>query len=198
MTKESSSQKNIYNEYAHRTCSLYFSWDALFYHAFFVSLYLLVFRLFFTFLFAFVFVQQWHIEKMWGWFPIVAFNSDIETFTKMNSYAVVITGIAVLCAFIFQIFARYQRQRMYKIYAWYAGVLMLLLQYGILLFINGWVRFSINTQLWFIFVGMIVFATFMLVMWQKHIRNWTFRRYAKKKFAREPKTIITNTKNEYA
>ncbi|MFA5986422.1 MAG: hypothetical protein WC819_03680 [Parcubacteria group bacterium] len=174
---------NINTQFADRTCSMFFSWDILFYHAFFVSLYLLIFRLFFTFLFAFIFVQQWHVEKAWGWFPIVAFNSDIETFTKMNSYAIVLTSIAVLSLFIFQIFAHYQSQRMYKIYAWYLGVVMLLVQYAILIYINALVRFSISTDLWLIFVGIILFATFMLYLWWRFIRQWKFRQYFKKSIA---------------
>lgn len=170
----------IYKENAHRTCSLYFSWDMLFYHTFFVSLYLLVFRLFFTFLFAFIFVQQWHVEKVWGWFPIVAFNSDIDTFTQMNSYAIVVTGVAVLCFFAFQCFAHYQEQRTYKVLAWYFGVLMLLVQYWILIIVNYRIRFSINTDLWIIFVGFIVIATLLLYIWHKYLQVWKCKRFIRK------------------
>ena len=183
---------HINTQFADRTCSMFFSWDALFYHTFFVSLYLLVFRLFFTFLFAFIFVQQWHVEKVWGWFPIVAFNSDIDTFTKMNSYAIVVTSIAVLGLFIFQIFAHYQSQRMYKIYAWYLGVVMLLVQYLILIYINTLVRFSINTDLWMIFFGIILFATLMLYMWWRWIRQWKFCQYINKQEKETKK--LTNKK----
>lgn len=177
----------IYTQNAHKTCSILFSWDALFYHTFFVSLYLLVFRLFFTFLFAFIFVQQWHVEKAWGWFPIVAFNSDIDTFTKMNSYAIIVTGASVLCFFIFQCFAHYQQQRKYKIYAWYFGVLMLLLQYAILIAINYRIRFSINKDLWVIFVGFIVIATIMFYLWYKYLQHWKFKQYIRAEKKRELK-----------
>lgn len=170
----------INTQFADRTCSMFFSWDTLFYHTFFVSLYLLVFRLFFTFLFAFIFVQQWHVEKVWGWFPIVAFNSDIETFTKMNSYAIVMTSIAVLGLFVFQVFAHYQSHRIYKVYAWYLGVVMLLVQYAILIYINALVRFSINTNLWLIFIGIILLASAVLYCWQRWIYVWKFRQHVKK------------------
>ncbi|PID52246.1 MAG: hypothetical protein CR972_03105 [Candidatus Moraniibacteriota bacterium] len=179
--------QNIYTQNAHKTCSMFFLWDMLFYHTFFVSLYLLVFRLFFTFLFAFIFFQQWHVQKMWNWFPIVAFNSDIETFTKMNSYAIVVTGVTVLGFFIFQCFAQYQEQRKYKIYAWYTGVLMLLVQYAILIAINQQLRFSINTNLWFFFIGFIVIATGQLYIWQKYLRNWKFKQFIRAEKKREKK-----------
>ena len=181
-------KSNIYKQYSHNTCPLFFSWDMLFEHTLFVAIYLLVFRLFFTFLFAFIFVQQWHIEKVWGWFPIVAFNSDIDTFTKMNSYAIIVTGSTVLCFFIFQIFAHFQRQRKYKIYAWYIGVLMLLIQYLVLILINNRLRFSIDTNLWWFFVGFIALATTLLYLWYKVIRQWKFRRHIK----REEKLRIKN------
>ncbi len=163
-------------KYSEFTCSVFFSWDELFYHTFFVSLYLLVFRLFYTFLFAFIFVQQWHVERVWGWFPIVAFNSDLDTFTKMNSYAIVITGVTILCLFVYQIFAGYESQRMYKIYAWYAGIVMLLVQYIILIYINTLVRFSINTDLWWIFIGMIICASGLLYLWYRYIQLWVMNR----------------------
>jgi hypothetical protein len=168
---------NTHTQYAHHTCPILFSWDALFYHAFFVSLYLLVFRLFFTFLFAFIFAQQWYVQKMWGWLPIVAFNSDLETFTKMNSYAVVVTAIIVTSLFVLQIFARHDSQREYKVYAWYLGVVMLLMQYMILLYINSLVRFAINTDLWWIFIGIIIFATALLYLWTRFIRQIRFRQF---------------------
>lgn len=180
-------KQNMHTQSAHKTCSMFFSWDALFYHTFFVSLYLLVFRLFFTFFFAFMFAQQWHVEKMWGWFPIVAFNSDINTFTKMNSYAVIVTGVMVLCFFVFQCFAHYQEQRKYKIYAWYTGVLMLLLQYAVLIAINQRIRFSINTDLWFFFLGFIVIATFLLYIWQKYLQKWKFKQFIRAEKKREEK-----------
>jgi len=181
-TVESSTKQksNIYKQHSQNTCPIFFSWDTLFEHTLFVALYLLVFRLFFTFLFAFMLVQQWHIEKMWGWFPIVAFNSDINTFTKMNSYAVVVTGVTVMLFFMFQVFAHYQKQRKYKIYAWYVGVLMLLIQYLVLILINNRLRFSIDTNLWWFFIGLIVMATGLLCLWYKYIRQWKFRRYYKK------------------
>jgi hypothetical protein len=175
----------LYTQNAHKTCSMYFSWDALFYHTFFVSLYLLVFRLFFTFLFAFIFVQQWHIDKVWGWFPIVAFNSDIETFTQMNSYAIIVTGITVVCFFVFQCFAAYQEQRKYKVYAWYTGALMLLLQYAILIAINQRIRFSINTDLWIIFIGLIIFASTMLYIWYTFLQRWKFLRHVRREKKQE-------------
>ncbi len=183
-------QKNT--QQANNTCPLYFSWDMLFYHTFFVALYLLVFRLFFTFFFAFIFVQQWHIEKMWGWFPIVAFNSDIETFTKMNSYAVVVSGALVLCFFIFQVFAHYQQQRQYKIYAWYLGVIMLLVQYLILIAINYRIRFSINTHLWFVFIAYSIIASILLYLWLKYIRQWKLAQYVKRQ-----KTIMRGIKRKF-
>ena len=172
-----SSKTHIHTKNAHCTCPILFSWDALFYHAFFVSLYLLVFRLFFTFLFAFRFSQQWHVEKMWGWLPIVAFNSNLETFTKMNSYAVVVTAAIVTSLFVFQVFARHDSQREYKVFAWYLGVVMLLVQYVILLYINSLVRFAINTDLWWIFIGMIIFATVLLYLWTRFIRQIRFRQF---------------------
>lgn len=184
----------IHTQNAHKTCSILFSWDALFYHTFFVSLYLLVFRLFFTFLFAFIFVQQWHVEKIGGWFPIVAFNSDMDTFTKMNSYAVVVTGIAVLCFFVFQCFGHYQEQRKYKIYAWYFGVLMLLLQYGILIAINYRIRFSINTNLWLIFLGLIIVATAMLYIWYKYLQHWKFKQFVRRQKKKEEKKLKNKNK----
>jgi magnesium-transporting ATPase (P-type) len=137
-------------------------------------------------------VQQWHVERAWGWFPIVAFNSDIETFTKMNSYAIVLTSVAVLSLFIFQVFAHYQSQRMYKIYAWYLGIVMLLVQYAILIYINALVRFSISTDLWLIFVSIILFATVILYLWWRVIRQWKFRQYFKKSTA----TCAKNEKNK--
>jgi len=173
-------KSNVNFDSADKTCPLFFSWDIFFNHVLFVAIYLLVFRLFFTFLFAFILVQQWHIEKVWGWFPIVAFNSDMITFMQMNSYAVVVTGITVLCFFMFQVFAHYQPQRRYKIYAWYVGVVMLLVQYMILVVINYRTRFSIDTGLWIIFVGLIAIATLLLYMWFKFIRQWKFRRYISK------------------
>ena len=163
-----------------KTCPLFFSWDAFFNHIVFVALYLLIFRLFYTFLFAFILAQQWHVEKVWGWFPIVAFNSDIEMFTKMNSYAIIMTGMTVLSMFIFQVFAHYQPQRRYKIYAWYIGVIMLLVQYLILIIINYRLRFSIDTNLWMLFVGFIIIATVLLYAWYKFVRQWKFDRYIKK------------------
>ena len=169
--------QNMYTQNAHKTCSMFFSWDALFYHTFFVSLYLLIFRLFFTFFFAFMFAQQWHVEKMWGWFPIVAFNSNMDDFTKMNSYAIIVTGAMVLCLFVFHCFAQYQEQRKYKIYAWYTGVLMLLIQYIVLIVINHRIRFSIDTGLGFYFVGFIIIATILLYIWQKHLREWKFKQF---------------------
>ncbi len=172
-------EKEIYLQNAHKTCSVFFLWDTFFYHTFFVALYLLVFRLFFTFLFAFIFVQQWHVQKMWGWLPIVAFNSNIETFTKMNSYAIVVTGVMVVSFFIFQCFAQYQEQRQYKIYAWYTGVLMLLVQYTILIAINQQIRFSIETNLWFFFIGFIVIATLLLYVWRKYLYMWKFKRFVR-------------------
>ncbi|MEN8252573.1 MAG: hypothetical protein ABFQ53_03270 [Patescibacteria group bacterium] len=180
MTEAVMQKTNINTDNADKTCPLYFSWDAFFEHVLFVAIYLLVFRLFFTFLFAFLLVQQWHVEKIWGWLPIVAFNSDIETFTKMNSYAIIATGVAVLGFFIFQVFARYQSQRKYKVYAWYIGVLMLLIQYIVLLLINSRLRFSINTNLWWFFVGFIALATWVLYLWFKYIRQWKFEKYVKK------------------
>ncbi len=186
-------KSNINMQYANRTCPLFFSWDMFFEHTLFVAIYLLVFRLFFTFLFAFLLVQQWHVEKMWGWFPIVAFNSDADTFTQMNSYAIIVTGITVLCFFIFQVFAHYQSQRKYKIYAWYIGVLMLLVQYLVLLLINSRLRFSIDTDLWMFFVGFIILATGLLYAWFKFIRQWKFRRYIKK--LKKKKLKAKNKKN---
>lgn len=171
---------HIHVECADRTCPILFSWDALFYHTFFVSLYLLVFRLFFTFLFAFVFLQQWHVEKVWGWFPIVAFNSDVETFTKMNSFAIIATSILVFSLYIFQVFARYDSQREYKVYAWFLGVVMLLVQYTILIYINALIQFSVSTNLWIIFFGMIIFAAFLLYVWAKSIRLIRFRQFYKR------------------
>lgn len=182
-----SSKTHIHTQHAHHTCPLFFSWDALFYHTFFVSLYLLVFRLFFTFLFAFLFAQQWHVEKVWGWLPIVAFNSDMETFTKMNSYAVVVTSIVVCALFVFQVFAHYDSQREYKVYAWYLGVVMLLVQYAILIYINGLLRFSINSNLWWIFFGMLALSTVMLYLWSKYIRQIRFRQFIKKEKKRNNK-----------
>jgi hypothetical protein len=180
-TNSSTKQKiNIYKQYSQNTCPLFFSWDTFFEHTLFVAIYLLVFRLFFTFLFAFLMVQQWHIEKMWGWFPIVAFNSDMDTFTKMNSYAVVVTGVTVMLFYMFQIFAHYQPQRKYKIYAWYIGVLMLLVQYVVLILINNRLRFSIDTNLWWFFIGIIFLATVMLYLWYRFVRQWKFRQYFKK------------------
>ncbi len=174
-------QKEYYvKDYAAGTCPLFFSWDAFFNHIVFVALYLLIFRLFYTFLFAFILAQQWHVEKVWGWFPIVAFNSDIEMFTKMNSYAIIMTGMTVLSMFIFQVFAHYQPQRRYKIYAWYIGVIMLLVQYLILIIINYRLRFSIDTNLWMLFVGFIIIATVLLYAWYKFVRQWKFDRYIKK------------------
>ena len=190
-------KSNIHKQYAQNTCPIFFSWDLFVEHTLFVAIYLLVFRLFFTFLFAFMLVQQWHIEKVWGWFPIVAFNSEAETFTKMNSYAIIVTGITVLCFYIFQIFAHYQRQRKYKIYAWYVGVLMLLIQYLVLILINNRIRFSIDTNLWWFFIGFIVFATALLYLWYRFIRQWKFRRYIKKqaKLAQKEKLKIKNKEN---
>jgi hypothetical protein len=189
VTEQSNTQKvNINIDNATKTCPIFFSWDIFFEHTLFVALYLLVFRLFFTFLFAFMFVQQWHVEKMWGWFPIVAFNSDMDTFTKMNSYAIVVTGITVVCFFIFQIFAHYQPQRLYKIYAWYVGVLMLLVQYLVLLLINGKIRFSISTNLWIIFIGFIIFATGLLYIWYKYLRQWKFNQFIKNKKKKKKET----------
>ena len=187
----------LYTDNADKTCPMFFSWDTFFEHTLFVALYLLVFRLFFTFLFAFMFVQQWHVEKMWGWFPIVAFNSDMDTFTKMNSYAIVVTGLTVLCFYIFQVFAHYQLQRRYKIYAWYIGVLMLLVQYLVLLMINNRLRFSINTDLWIIFIGFIALATALLYAWFKYIRQWKFKQYIKKQ-KKQKKDNKQNNKQKYA
>ncbi|XLQ20558.1 MAG: hypothetical protein ACKUBY_02120 [Candidatus Moraniibacteriota bacterium] len=180
---------------ADKTCPLFFSWDMFFEHTLFVALYLLVFRLFFTFLFAFMFVQQWHIEKIWGWFPIVAFNSDAETFTQMNSYAIIVTGVTVLCFFIFQVFAHYQPQRIYKIYSWYIGVLMLLVQYLVLILVNSRLRFSIDTNLWLFFVGFIAIATGLLYAWFKYIRQWKFKQFLKKE---EKKNKLKNNKKKNA
>jgi len=187
-------KSNKHNQYAGKTCPLFFSWDMLFEHTLFVALYLLVFRLFYTFLFAFILTQQWHIEKMWGWFPIVAFNSDASTFTKMNSYAIIVTGVTVLCFFIFQVFAHYQSQRKYKIYAWYVGVLMLLVQYLVLILINSRLRFSIDTHLWMFFVGFIILATGLLWAWYKFIRQWKFRRHIKK----QKQQKLKNNKKKHA
>lgn len=183
--------KHVNMKYIDRTCSIYFSWDALIYHAFFVSLYLLVFRLFFTFLFAFIFAQQWHVEKMWGWLPIVAFNSDLETFTKMNSYAIIVTSIVVFALYIFQVFAQHDSQRDYKVYAWYLGVVMLLVQYTILIYINTLVRFSINTDLWWIFFVMIVFSTIMLYVWGRYVRLYKIRQLLKKEQKKSKKNNKT-------
>ncbi len=173
-------KSNINLDSTDKTCSMFFSWDAFFNHIVFVALYLLIFRLFYTFLFAFIFAQQWHVEKVWGWFPIVAFNSDAEMFTKMNSYAIIMTGVTVLSMFIFQVFAHYQPQRIYKIYAWYIGVIMLLVQYLILIIINYRLRFSIDTNLWMLFVGFIIIATVLLYAWYKFVRQWKFDKYIKK------------------
>ncbi len=180
MTKKIKQKEHYVEDYAAGTCPLFFSWDAFFNHVVFVALYLLIFRLFYTFLFAFILAQQWHVEKVWGWFPIVAFNSDIEMFTKMNSYAIIMTGMTVLSMFIFQVFAHYQPQRRYKIYAWYIGVIMLLVQYLILIIINYRLRFSIDTNLWMLFVGFIIIATVLLYAWYKFVRQWKFDRYIKK------------------
>jgi len=176
---KSAKKTNTNTAYTDKTCPLLFSWDMFFNHVLFVAIYLLVFRLFYTFLFAFIFAQRWHIEKVRGWFPIVAFNSDAETFTKMNSYAIVLTGVTVLSFFIFQVFAVYQPQRKYKIYAWYIGVVMLMVQYATLIFINHYLRFSINVHLWIIFIGMSIVATALLYFWNKFIRDWKFKRFVK-------------------
>lgn len=127
---------------------------------------------------------------MWGWLPIVAFNSDLEKFTKMNSYAVVVTAAIVTSLFVFQVFARHDSQREYKVFAWYLGVVMLLVQYMILLYINSLVRFAINTDLWWIFIGMIIFATVLLYLWTRFIRQIRFRQY----YAKEEKTIKVKSK----
>ncbi len=180
MAKIIKQKSHINLEGIEKTCPLFFSWDVFFNHIVFVALYLLIFRLFFTFLFAFIFAQRWHVEKIWGWFPIVAFNSSMEMFTKMNSYAIVVTGVTVLSFFIFQIFAHYQAQRRYKIYAWYTGVVMLFVQYLILIFINSKIKFSIDTHLWLLFVSFVGIATVLLYFWYKYIRWWKFKRYYKK------------------
>ncbi|HIP49990.1 MAG TPA: hypothetical protein EYG99_00930 [Candidatus Pacebacteria bacterium] len=187
-------KSNINLDSANKTCPLFFSWDTFFNHVVFVALYLLIFRLFYTFLFAFIFVQQWHVEKIWGWFPIIAFNSDVEMFTKMNSYAIIVTGVTVLSIFIFQIFAHYQPQRRYKIYAWYVGVVMLLIQYLILIIINYKLRFSIDTNLWMLFVGFIILATGLLYAWFKFVRQWKFERYIKKM---KKKKLKANNKKRF-
>jgi hypothetical protein len=171
---------NLYLDNAEKTSSIFFDWDRWFHYVIWSAVYLLIFRIFFTFFFAFMFSEQWYIEKIFGWLPIIAFNAEMEIFTKLNSYSLLAASFSIFIIFCFHIFSSINQDRIYQIYAWYLAVIMTFIQYLVLIFINNFINFSIYSNLWLIFFGLIVVASILLYWWKKHLSQYYIKKIIKK------------------
>jgi len=95
-------------------------------------------RIISTFTLAFSFSRKWSLAKMWGWFPVIAFHTDNATFTRLNSYSILITTIIAATILIYQISKNNQNRS----FLWLLGLWMTGLQFLIALYLNKYFNFS--------------------------------------------------------
>ena len=95
-------------------------------------------RIISTFALAFSFSKKWSLIKMWGWFPIIAFHTDNVTFTRLNSYSILITTVVTATVLIYQI----SKSNKNRSFLWLLGLWMTGLQFLIALYLNKYFSFS--------------------------------------------------------
>ncbi len=159
MTQSTTAQKRFFSQE---------NLQQFFRDVFSVAMYFLVFRIFFAFLFAFLFAQEWHVEKVWHWLPIIAFNADVATFETMNSYAVFSASVAIFGMFVYYGIHKSIRMRP-RLWAWFVGVCMVFLQYSVLVFLNRYLQFGVHVNLWLPLGLLVVGASGIL--WMRE-RTW--------------------------
>lgn len=159
--------------FKHGARHINFSYDRFFQDIVSVSFYLLLFRIFFAFFFAFIFAQQWHVEKVFGWLPIIAFNADASVFITMNSFAVFTAGTAVFAMFLYHVYSK-KAFSVYKIWTWFIGVWMVLLQYGVLLYLDPRIHFGVRHDLWIPFIVYALLAVVVLRVIRARLRRYDY------------------------
>ena len=159
----------VHLDFSNQISLMYFSWELLCKYILKVAIYLLFFRLFFTFLFAFINSQQWFIKKSFFNVPIVAFNVNLDVFTKINSYSIFAVTLTIAVLFVFQIFSEHDSQKIYKVYAWYLGAIMAFIQYLVLIFINDLVLFPVFNDMWKVLVLILIITSSLLYFWKSYL-----------------------------
>ncbi len=133
-----------------------------------VSCYLLVLRLAYTFAIAAYLGESWNIRFAYGWLPIMGFNSPPEVFADLNSYALLAMASTEFIIFLRILFQR-RHHIHYQFWAWYAGIMMTVVQYASLLYLSSKLQFGINDNLWLPLGGFAVISTALVYLFKRRV-----------------------------
>lgn len=145
-----------------------FSEEKFFRNVLKVSFYLLVFRLGYTFAIAAYLGESWSVRYVNGWLPIMGFNSPPEVFADLNSYALLAMAATEFLIFITILFKR-RHLIHYQFWAWYAGIMMTVVQYASLLFLSSKLQFGINDNLWLPLIALAFIATALVYFFKNSV-----------------------------